>query len=171
MRAIYCRNTTIRFDLTEAKKYDILCTVISILEGCLTMIKKIMPSKTMKGIKFYNVENLSDILDISKGAVRDYLRKEKIASIKVGPRFWVSEKNLSDFLLCTTIRGLPDDKLVETVNKMVELLFNEYIDNHLVPCIADVIRELKEKGQEVIPEKIANRLKRTAEIGKNLVKI
>ncbi|MBA7519189.1 hypothetical protein ES705_11264 [subsurface metagenome] len=135
------------------------------------MIKKIMPTKTMKGIKFFTVENLSDILDISKGAVRDYLRKEKIASIKVGQRFWVSEKNLSDFLLCTTIRGLPDKKLVETVNKMVELLFNEYIDTMLVPCIKDVIRELKEKGQEVIPEKIANRLKKTAEIGKNLVKI
>jgi predicted transcriptional regulator len=144
---------------------------MSILEGCLTMIKKVMPSKTMKGIKFYNVENLSDILDISKGAVRDYLRKEKISSVKVGQRFWVSEKNLSDFLLCATIRDLSDKKLVETVNKMVELLFNEYIDNHLIPCIKDVIRELKEKGQEVIPEKIANRLKRTAGIGKNLVKI
>ncbi len=135
------------------------------------MIKKIMPSKTMKGIKFYNVENLSDILDISKGAVRDYLRKEKIVSVKVGQRFWVSEKNLSDFLLCATIRDLPDDRLVETVNKMVELLFNKYIDNHLVPCIKDVLRELNEKGEKVIPERIADRLKRSATIRKNLVKI
>ena len=135
------------------------------------MIKKIMPTKTMKGIKFFTVENLSDILDISKGAVRDYLRKEKISSVKVGQRFWVSEKNLSDFLLCATIRDLSDKKLVETVNKMVELLFNEYVDTMLVPCIKDVIRELNEKGQEVIPEKIANRLKKTAETRKNLVKI
>ncbi|MBA7523701.1 hypothetical protein ES705_15834 [subsurface metagenome] len=135
------------------------------------MVKKIMPTKTMKGIKFYNVENLSDILDISKGGVRDYLRKEKIASIKVGQRFWVSEKNLSDFLLCSTIRDLSDDRLVETVNKMVELLFNEYVDTMLVPCIKDVIRELNEEGQEVIPERIADRLKKTAKIKKNLVKI
>lgn len=135
------------------------------------MVRKIMPTKTMKGIKFYTVENLSEILDISKGGVRDYLRKEKIASIKVGQRFWVSEKNLSDFLLCSTIRDLSDKKLVETVNKMVELLFNEYIDTMLVPCIKDVIRELNEKGQEVIPEKIANRLKKTAETRKNLAKI
>ena len=135
------------------------------------MVKKIMPTKTMKGIKFYTVENLSEILDISKGGVRDYLRKEKIASIKVGQRFWVSEKNLSDFLLCATIRDLPDKKLVETVNKMVELVFNEYIDSHLVPCIKDVIRELNERGQKVIPEEIANRLKRNAEIRKDLVKI
>ena len=133
--------------------------------------KKVMPSKIMGKLRFFTVEDLTGILPLTKLGIRDYLRRGKIKAVKVGTRWFVSEKNLSDFLLCKTIRDLSDDKLVETVNKMVELLFNEYVDTRLVPLVKDVIRELKEKGQEVIPEKIANRLKKTAEIGKNLVKI
>jgi len=133
--------------------------------------KKIMPSKVMGKLRFFTVEDLTKILPLTKLGIRDYLRRGKIKAVKVGTRWFVSEKNLSDFLLCKTIRDLSDDRLVETVNKMVELLFNEYIDNHLVPCIKDVIRELNEKGEKVIPERIADRLKRSATIRKNLVKI
>ena len=142
------------------------------LRGGINMgFKKVNPSRIMKGIKFYTVEDLSAILQISCQSVRAYLRKGKIGSVKVQQRFWVSEKNLSDFLLVTTIRDLPDKKLIETVNKMVELVFNEYIDNNLVPLVKDVIRELNEEKKEVIPEKLAEHIKSGLQVKKEFQKV
>jgi len=127
--------------------------------------KKVVPSKIMGKLRFFTVEDLTKILPLTKLGVREYLRRGRIPAVKVGLRWFVSEKSLSDFLLCKTIRDMPDDRLVDVVNKMVEIAFNDYIDNKIVPLIKDVIRESNiKKEKEQFPERIAERLQRREEV-------
>ena len=116
--------------------------------------KKVMPSKVMGKLRFFTVEDLTKILPLTKLGVRDYLKKGKIPAVKVGLRWYVSEKNLSNFLLCKGIRDMPDDLLVNTVNKMVELAFNNYIDDKIVPLIKDVIRESEQERAKINLKKV-----------------
>jgi len=154
------------------------------------MIRKILPSKIMKGIKFFCVEDLTKILDLTPGAVRDYLRKGKIASIKVGLRFWVSEKNLNDFLFCKGIRNLPDDQFIEMINEAVGVKFKEWTKK-AIPLMQKVVADFlvekeKEKFNEnikkvdaknkqlkkVLPEKVMEHLQdRTKEVKKEFEKV
>jgi len=131
--------------------------------------KKVKPSAVMKGMRFYTVEDLAEILPLTKLGVRDYLRKDKIPAVKVGVRWFVSEKNLSDFLLCKSIRDMPDDRIVDTVNKMVELAFNDYIDNKIVPLIKDVIRESEQERVKINLKKVTENNKQfSGRIAENL---
>jgi excisionase family DNA binding protein len=59
--------------------------------------------KTIKTIKigrkqFYNVEALSQMLNIPVETVRAYIRRNRLKAIKVGKRYLVSVENLDKFL-------------------------------------------------------------------------
>jgi len=59
-----------------------------------------MSDKTIKiGKKqFYNVEALSQMLNIPVETVRAYIRRNRLKAIKVGKRYLVSVENLDKFL-------------------------------------------------------------------------
>jgi len=64
---------------------------------------------------------------------------------------------------------MPDDRLVDTVNKMVELAFNTYIDNKIVPLIKDVIRESEQERAKVNLKKVKENNKQfSGRIGEQL---
>ncbi|MBA7580586.1 DNA-binding protein [Candidatus Atribacteria bacterium 1244-E10-H5-B2] len=59
--------------------------------------------KNIKTIKigrkqFYNVEALSQMLNIPVETVRAYIRRNRLKAIKVGKRYLVSVENLDKFL-------------------------------------------------------------------------
>ncbi|MBA7623327.1 hypothetical protein ES703_30722 [subsurface metagenome] len=92
------------------------------------MAEKIVPKKTMKGIRFYNVSDLAKILNITEFSARVYLRQNKIPGVKVGRKWYIRERSLNDFLLCKGIRNMPDDEMVEMINKAVEIKFIFRVD-------------------------------------------
>lgn len=62
-------------------------------------IKKINPSRRIRGISFFTVDDLEKILNLKKRSIRKYLSTGKIpGAVKVGRRFYVSNKNLDKFL-------------------------------------------------------------------------
>ena len=81
------------------------------------MNKEINPSKIMRGMKFYSVEDLSEILGITNYAVRDNLRKSKIPGVKVGRRWYVSQKNLDSFLNTGNIFDKPKKIILDTIKE------------------------------------------------------
>lgn len=56
-----------------------------------------MPIK-FKDIELYSVKELAKILPITEYAIREYCRKGKIKSKKIGKNWYVSKKNLEQFL-------------------------------------------------------------------------
>ncbi len=48
--------------------------------------------------QFYNVEALSQMLNIPVETVRAYIRRDRLKAIKVGKRYLVSVENLDKFL-------------------------------------------------------------------------
>jgi len=65
----------------------------------MNKIKKISPSRRIRGISFFTVDDLQKILDLQKRTIRKYLSTGKIGgAIKVGRRFYLSNKNLDRFL-------------------------------------------------------------------------
>ena len=113
---------------------------IDFLKGCDNMNKEIKPSKAMRGVKFYSVEDLSEILGISGYAVRDYLRKGKITAVKVGARWWISQKNLDNFLNTGNIFNKPEAVILETINEAFNEAFMQNIDK-----IAKKVKEINSK--------------------------
>lgn len=132
------------------------------------MKKRIGPSKIMKGMKFYVVEDLSSILGLTNLGVRDYLRKGKIKAVKVGLRWYVSEKNLSDFLLCKGIRDLPDDQLISMINRAVEIKFKEWSDE-AIPKMQKVVADyLLKKEKERDKKNIAKILPESEKVKEHI---
>jgi len=82
--------------------------------------KKIIPKKIMRGMKFFNVPDLTEILGLAPLAVRDYLRKGKIKAVKIGKRWWVSDKNLNAFLNAGAIFDKPDKIILDTIQEGLE---------------------------------------------------
>ena len=138
------------------------------------MRRKVDPSKIVRGVKFYSVEDLVKILELTPGAVRDYLRKSKIEAIKIGLRWWVSEKSLSNFLMCKGIRNLPDSEFITMINKAVEIKYKLWTDE-AIPLIQKTVKafllkqkikgdfkEIDEKNkelEEVLPGKVVQKLR------------
>ncbi|MBA7517345.1 hypothetical protein ES705_09398 [subsurface metagenome] len=125
------------------------------------MTKRIEPSKIMKGIKFYMVEDLAKILQVTPWTVRSYLRQGRIASVRVGQRIWVSEKDLSDFLMCKGIRDLPDKEFIKMINKAVEIRYEQWKDE-AIPLMQKTVKAF------LLEQKIKGDLKK---ISQNNVKL
>lgn len=131
------------------------------------MRKKVDPSRIVRGVKFYSVEDLAEILELTPGAVRDYLRKAKIGALKIGLRWWVSEKSLSNFLVCKGIRNLPDSELITMINKAVEIRFKEWT-KRATPLMQKIAADfLVEKEKE----KFNKNIKKVEEKNKELEKV
>jgi len=62
------------------------------------MSKNIYPSRKIHRISFYTSDDLSKILDLSIVTVRKYLKEGKIKAVKVGQRWFISNRNLNKFL-------------------------------------------------------------------------
>ncbi|OGF97673.1 MAG: hypothetical protein A2Z06_01310 [Candidatus Glassbacteria bacterium RBG_16_58_8] len=54
--------------------------------------------KVIKGIKVYEVEDLSKILGLTEVAIRRYIRAGRIPGQKIGKRWYVSDENLKAFI-------------------------------------------------------------------------
>ena len=128
------------------------------------MRRKVDPSKIVRGLKFYSVEDLVKILELTPGAVRDYLRKSKIEAIKIGLRWWVSEKSLSNFLMCKGIRNLPDSEFIEMINKAVEIKYKIWTEE-AIPLIQKTVKAF------LLTQKIKGNLKKSEEKNKDLEKV
>jgi excisionase family DNA binding protein len=50
------------------------------------------------GYRMYNVEEVAELLQISAGSVRNYIKKEKLKGQRIGKRVYVSEEALKLFL-------------------------------------------------------------------------
>ena len=131
------------------------------------MRRKVDPSRIVRGVKFYSVEDLVEILELTPGAVRDYLRKAKIGALKIGLRWWVSEKSLNNFLVCKGIRNLPDSELITMINKAVKIRFEEWTKS-AIPLMQKVVADfLVEKEKE----KFKVNIKKVEEKDKELEKV
>lgn len=65
----------------------------------MNKIKKINPSRRIRGISFFTTDDLQEILGLGKRSIRKYLSTGKIkGAIKVGRRYYISSKNLDRFL-------------------------------------------------------------------------
>ena len=60
--------------------------------------KNIYPSRRIRKISFFTTDQLAKILDLSMLTVRRYLREGKIKAVKIGQRWYISNKNLDIFL-------------------------------------------------------------------------
>lgn len=63
--------------------------------------------KELGGITYYDVDELSSLLDMTKTSIRLYIKKGRLEAIKIGRRFWVSEASFKDFL--SKAKFTPDD--------------------------------------------------------------
>ena len=54
--------------------------------------------KVVNGMKIYEVEDLVELLGITRVSVQRYLREGRIKGIKIGRRWHVTEGNLKAFL-------------------------------------------------------------------------
>ena len=108
------------------------------------MNKEINPSKTIRGIKFYSVEDLSGILGITQYAIRTSLKKGKIKAIKVARRWWVSEKSLTAFLGGGRFFDQPDNLIMDRINEAIKLTFEsnvKWLAYHVKELIIDDLKE------------------------------
>lgn len=65
----------------------------------MNKIKKVNPSRKIRGISFFTTDDLVEILGLGKRSIRKYLSTGKIkGAVKVGRRFYLSNKNLDRFL-------------------------------------------------------------------------
>jgi len=55
--------------------------------------------KEIDGVKLYNVEDLSEILDIKERSIRRWLREGRIKGKKIGIKWYVADTFLKEFLL------------------------------------------------------------------------
>jgi hypothetical protein len=141
------------------------------------MTERIIPKKVMKGIRFYNAEDLAKILNITAYSARVYLREKRLPGVKVGRKWYIREKSLNDFLLCRGIREMPDEQLIIMINKAVEIKYKEWTER-VIPLVQKLvakflvgkekerfnvnIKEVEEKNKElekVLPGKLVKNLR------------
>lgn len=61
----------------------------------------------MELMKVYNLEQVAEILQLSKRTVYGYIKAGKIPAVKMGKYWRVTEDNLKAFLSQDVIKGLP----------------------------------------------------------------
>jgi hypothetical protein len=88
---------------------------------------EVKPEKVMLKMKFYITEDIVKILNVTPYTVRAYLRNEKIKSIKIGGRFYVSEANLKAFLGGGRFWDQSNDKIMDSINTAIKLTFESNV--------------------------------------------
>ncbi|HPZ06492.1 MAG TPA: helix-turn-helix domain-containing protein [Candidatus Eremiobacteraeota bacterium] len=59
-------------------------------------------------IKFYNLTELSEALQVTPTSLRTYIHKGKLRGRKVGNKWYVTEEKLKEFLSGITYKSEPD---------------------------------------------------------------
>lgn len=91
-------------------------------------MERMKPSKIFQGQKYFIVEDLAKILDITPLTVREYLKKGKIKAVKVGMRWYIAEKNLIAFLGGGRFFDQPDNKIMDDINQAIKLTFESNVE-------------------------------------------
>ena len=78
----------------------------------------IIPKRNVRGIKFFTVKDLAEILNLSITSARLYLKEGKIkGAIKIGGSWYISNKNLDRWLSQSYLFNKSEAKLIE--NKVI----------------------------------------------------
>ncbi|MBA7522140.1 hypothetical protein ES705_14257 [subsurface metagenome] len=112
-------------------------------------MEKMKPSKIFQGQKYFVVEDLVKILNLTPLTVREYLKKGRIKAVKVGMRWYIAEKNLIAFLGGGRFFDQPDDIIMDKINEAIKLTFESN-----VPWLANKVKELIAKDlTEIMSER------------------
>ena len=112
-------------------------------------MEKMKPSKIFQGQKYFVVEDLVKILNLTPLTVREYLKKGRIKAVKVGMRYYIAEKNLIAFLGGGRFFDQPDDIIMDKINESIKLTFESN-----VPWLANKVKELIAKDlTEIMSER------------------
>ncbi|MBA7522477.1 hypothetical protein ES705_14596 [subsurface metagenome] len=143
-------------------------------------MERMPPTKIFQGKKYFIVEDLVKILNLTPLSVREYLKKGKIKAIKVGMRYYVAEKELIKFL--NGGRFTKPDEFASQVNEAIRRTFEANVEwlafrvKELI--IADltknIIEQLKKANQINVrstefesEEKTAERIRETEKAKKD----
>lgn len=147
-------------------------------------MERMPPTKVFQGKKYFIVEDLVKILDLSSLTVREYLKKGKIKAIKVGMRYYVAEQELIKFL--NGGRFTKPDEFAKQVNEAIRRTFEanvEWLAYRVKELIikdltANIIEQLKKADQINVrstefetKEKTAERIKKTEKVKKDFEEV
>lgn len=150
------------------------------MKGRSVEMERMPPTKVFQGKKYFIVEDLVKILKLTPLTVREYLKKGRIASVKVGQRYYVAEQELIKFL--NSGRFTKPDEFASQVNEAIRRTFEanvEWLAYRVKELIikdltANIIEQLKKADQinvrstEFEPEeKTAERIKKTEKVKKD----
>ena len=145
------------------------------------MDNKIKAKRIFKGLKFYDVLNVAKILDITPGVVRQYLREKRIKAVKIGSKWWVSEKSINAFLGGGSFWDQSNDKIMDSINEAIKMTFEANVKwlafevKKLI--IDDLTKNFRENLEEInriagIPEGVNKIIKdRTEKVKKEFEKV
>ena len=54
--------------------------------------------KVLAGTTYYDVPELSTVLDVTPYSIRKFIQEGRMEAIKIGRRLWISEEALKQFL-------------------------------------------------------------------------
>jgi len=94
----------------------------------MVKIESMKPNKIIAGKKFFIVEDLVKILNLTPLTVRRYLQEGKIKSVKVGMRYYVEQKNLEAYLGGGRFFDQPDDVIMDKINLAIKLTFENNVE-------------------------------------------
>ena len=110
----------------------------------MNKINEVKPSKKIRGIIFYTVDDLVKILGLTKLTVRKYLYTGKIeGAIKVGKRYYVSSRNLDRWLNKGSVFSRPD--------------------KYILKLIEETVKRVQQENYELMKRKIKEELKKEME--------
>jgi len=152
------------------------------MKGRIREMERMKPSKIFQGQKYFIVEDLAKILDLTPLTVREYLKKGKIKAVKVGMRWYIAEKNLIAFLGGGRFFDQPDDKIMNDINQAIKLTFENNVEwlayrvkEIITKDLTEVIQSnLKKIDQDNVrstefetEEKTAERIRKTEKVKKD----
>jgi len=149
-------------------------------------MERMKPSKVFQGQKYFIVEDLAKILDLTPLTVREYLKKGRIKAVKVGMRWYIAEKNLIAFLGGGRFFDQPDDKIMDDINQAIKLTFENNVEwlayrvkEIITRDLTEIIQSnLKKVDQDNVKstefetkEKTADRIRKTQQIRKDFEEV
>jgi len=147
-------------------------------------MERMPPTKVFQGKKYFIVEDLVKILKLTPLTVREYLKKGKIASVKVGQRYYVAEQELIKFL--NSGRFTKPDEFARQVNEAIRRTFEANVEwlafrvKELI--ITDLTKSITEQFKKVnqvnvkstefeSEEKTAEKIQKTEEVKRDFEKV
>jgi len=114
------------------------------------------PSKVIGNIKFYDTEQLSKILGTTKYTVQKYFRENKFPKVKIAKKYYLSKKDLSEFM-----REGKIERLSYNLDKdMISRNSLEFFENYLKTKKSNGASDNEIKSLEDVCNKIKNHLEK-----------